>query len=56
MGYEFKRKRYTELHRAALRWPEDRFHYIGIDAAGEDLAAAQIGEVSLQEYLCDETS
>lgn len=46
VGYEFKRRRFTELHRAALRWPEDRFRYIGIDAVGEDVAAAQIGEVS----------
>ena len=46
VGYEFKRRRFTELHRAALRWPEDKFLYIGIDAEGEDLSAAQNGEVS----------
>ena len=31
VGYEFKRPRFIELHRAALRWPIQRFHYIGID-------------------------
>ncbi|EKM60566.1 uncharacterized protein PHACADRAFT_82175 [Phanerochaete carnosa HHB-10118-sp] len=49
VGYEFKRRRFTELHRAALRWPDDRFHYIGIDAEGEDLTTAQTGEVSRRE-------
>ncbi|OSX66272.1 hypothetical protein POSPLADRAFT_1177689 [Postia placenta MAD-698-R-SB12] len=50
VGYEMKRQRFTELHRAALRWPRDRFHYIGIDAAGEELAKAQEGE-RLNGYL-----
>ena len=45
VGYEFKRRRFTELHRAALRWPAARFDYVGIDAEGEDLSAAQNGEV-----------
>ena len=31
VGYEFKRPRFIELHRAALRWPVQRFHYIGVD-------------------------
>ncbi|TCD64737.1 hypothetical protein EIP91_003693 [Steccherinum ochraceum] len=35
VGYEMKRKRFTDLHRAALRWPADRFHYIGIDPEKE---------------------
>lgn len=45
VGYEFKRRRFTELHRAALRWPRERFEYIGIDAEGEELIKAQEGEV-----------
>ena len=44
VGYEFKRRRFTELHRAALRWPVDRFEYVGIDAQGDSEAARQ-GEV-----------
>lgn len=31
VGFEYKRKRFEELHRKALRWPSDRFRYIGID-------------------------
>lgn len=46
VGYEFKRRRFTELHRAALRWPRERFDYIGIDAEGEELIKAQEGEVT----------
>ncbi|KAF5388861.1 hypothetical protein D9757_005643 [Collybiopsis confluens] len=32
VGYEMKRKRFTDLHRAAIRWPLQRFHYVGIDS------------------------
>ncbi len=45
VGYEMKRRRFTELHRAALRWPAPRFAYVGIDAESEDAASAQQGEV-----------
>ena len=31
VGYDFKRPRFEELHRSALRWPKDKFNYIGID-------------------------
>lgn len=46
VGYEMKRRRFNELHRAGIRWPEGRFHYIGIDAMGQDIAQAREGEVS----------
>jgi len=49
VGYEFKRLRFMDLHRAALRWPMEHFHYVGVDPEdGHDLAAAQ-GEVSCLE-------
>jgi hypothetical protein len=47
VGYSFKQRRFEELHRTALRWPTDKFTYIGIglpDAADE--AQAAVGEVS----------
>lgn len=49
VGFEMKRRRFVELHRAALRWPQDRFHYIGVDLADREKSeqAAQ-GEVSPQ--------
>ncbi|KAG6821023.1 hypothetical protein H0H93_007913 [Arthromyces matolae] len=31
VGYDFKQARFTDLHRAALRWPIEKFHYIGVD-------------------------
>lgn len=45
VGYEMKRRRFTDLHRAALHWPASRFNYIGIDAQGEEAVKAQEGEV-----------
>ncbi|KAI0633746.1 hypothetical protein C8Q77DRAFT_1157910 [Trametes polyzona] len=44
VGYAMKARRFTELHRAALRWPDTRFSYIGIDAEG-DAESAQQGEM-----------
>ncbi|EKM80782.1 hypothetical protein AGABI1DRAFT_126823 [Agaricus bisporus var. burnettii JB137-S8] len=31
VGYEFKRRRFEDLHRAAIHWPENKFNYHGID-------------------------
>ena len=31
VGYEFKKLRFENLHRAAIRWPENKFSYYGID-------------------------
>ena len=50
VGYEMKRRRFTELHRAALRWPPDRFRYIGIDP-GKETPTAEEGEVCLRLIL-----
>ncbi|KIY43292.1 hypothetical protein FISHEDRAFT_53741 [Fistulina hepatica ATCC 64428] len=36
VGYEMKRARFFDLHRAAIRWPAEKFTYIGIDPKGED--------------------
>lgn len=46
IGYEMKRRRFTELHRMALRWPHSHFDYIGIDAEGEEVISAIEGEVN----------
>ncbi|KAF9528510.1 hypothetical protein CPB83DRAFT_313950 [Crepidotus variabilis] len=31
VGYEFKRARFEELHRTAIRWPKHLFNYLGVD-------------------------
>ncbi|KAA1107176.1 hypothetical protein PGT21_005030 [Puccinia graminis f. sp. tritici] len=31
IGHAVKAKRFNELHRKAMKWPEERFKYIGID-------------------------
>lgn len=56
VGFEIKRRRFTELHRAALRWPEDRFHYIGIDVEGQDLTPARNGEVRTSRFKCSQNA
>ena len=49
VGYEFKRDRFVDLHRAALRFPRDRFVYVGTGAAGtEERSAASEIEVRAQ--------
>lgn len=35
VGYEMKRRRFEDLHVPAIRWPKDRFAYIGIDEQGD---------------------
>lgn len=48
VGYGFKKPRFTELHRKAIRWPAHRFDYIGVDPQGEEHnLIAQEGEVRL---------
>ncbi|KAG8899579.1 hypothetical protein FRC01_010455, partial [Tulasnella sp. 417] len=43
VGFGMKKPRFQELHRKAIRWPEDRFRYIGIDVEG-DTSLAYAGE------------
>jgi hypothetical protein len=35
IGFEMKRRRFEQLHIRALRWPKDRFTYVGIDEEGD---------------------
>lgn len=52
IGYEMKRRRFEELHRAALRWPRSNFDYLGIDAEGEEAIGAIEGEVTYILQVC----
>jgi hypothetical protein len=49
VGYNFKRPRFEELHRSALRWPKQKFNYIGVDPdhADDSNSKAIEGEVRL---------
>ncbi|MGA2483735.1 MAG: hypothetical protein ABSF92_11540 [Candidatus Acidiferrales bacterium] len=42
-GWKFKRSRFTDCHRAAIRFPLEMFEYIGVNDPS-DLEAAQCGE------------
>lgn len=35
VGYGMKRQRFDELHRAAIGFPAEAFHYVGIDDEGD---------------------
>lgn len=45
VGYDFKRQRFTDLHRQALRWPSHKFNYVGVDPDHGGSATAIDGEV-----------
>ena len=47
VSWEFKRERFT-MHREAIGWPEERFHYDGPNNP-PDLAQAQASEVQARE-------
>ncbi len=32
IGYDFKHERFSDLHRAALRWPDQHFKFVGTPA------------------------
>jgi len=44
VGYKFKQLRFTELHRQALRWPKNKFNYIGVDPKHENHSNVLHGE------------
>lgn len=45
VGFEFKRKRFEDIHRHSIGYPVEQFHYIGIDPTDEDPARAE-GELN----------
>lgn len=45
VGYEFKKPRFTKLHREALRWPRDKFNYVGVDPKDSHRSDGINGEV-----------
>lgn len=50
VGYEMKRRRFEELHRAAIRFPTLLFEYIGLEppATDDEAITAREGEVRVQ--------
>ncbi|KAF5809498.1 hypothetical protein HanXRQr2_Chr04g0157841 [Helianthus annuus] len=44
VGYDFKKERFVNLHRSAIRFPETRFVYLGTPAATTSKEAALKGE------------
>jgi hypothetical protein len=52
VGYEFKRARFEQLHRSAIRFPKSRFTYVGT-AAPDPAAAAQGEHLTLRAFEDD---
>lgn len=50
IGFDMKRRRFEDLHRNAIRWPRDRFGYVGVDLEG-DTTASYSGEVRSFSFL-----
>lgn len=52
VGYAMKQRRFEELHGKAIRWPEGKFDYIGIDGDQKHvMSEAKKGEVRCLSYL-----
>jgi hypothetical protein len=52
VGHAFKRRRFEQLHRLALRWPKTRFAYEGLPLRNEaDEREAAAGEVPLSPFV-----
>jgi len=39
VGFGMKKRRFVELHRKAIRWPESDFQYVGLDVTGDNSIA-----------------
>lgn len=51
IGYEFKRSRFLDIHRAAVRWPVENFYYIGTPALTEDAKSGE--QVTVEAFKKD---
>lgn len=50
VGYQMKRRRFEELHRAAVRFPAQLFEYVGLEppATDDEAIKAREGEVRVE--------
>nr|GEU76198.1 uncharacterized protein [Tanacetum cinerariifolium] len=51
VGYDFKKDRFVNLHRSAIRFPETRFFNLGTSAATTSREAALKGDVGLTNVV-----
>eukprot|EP00252_Welwitschia_mirabilis_P024343 TRINITY_DN7186_c0_g1_i1.p1 TRINITY_DN7186_c0_g1~~TRINITY_DN7186_c0_g1_i1.p1 ORF type:complete len:319 (+),score=30.41 TRINITY_DN7186_c0_g1_i1:320-1276(+) len=51
VGYDFKERRFAYLHRSALRFPRNRFYYVGTPPSLTSLAAALKGESLVRQQF-----
>ena len=57
VSYEFKGRRFTDLHRAALRYPQSHFRFIGTPALSPDAVQGEARAASMfvtDPYSCRE--
>ena len=48
VGFEFKRARFSQLHRETLGLPQERFEYVGIDPTMSDADSRKLAESELK--------
>ena len=53
VGFEFKRHRFEQMHRAAIKYPSDHFEYVGIDHPHPDVARTGEMENSIKPFEND---
>jgi len=59
VGFGFKKRRFVELHRRAIRYPESRFHYEGLDPtflSDTGKSTAQLAQSELEFAFRDFTA
>ncbi|PIA15798.1 hypothetical protein COEREDRAFT_81735 [Coemansia reversa NRRL 1564] len=54
VGFEFKRNRFVDLHRRALRYPRIRFNYVGINPPGDQVALARSEKSNAYELFAED--
>jgi hypothetical protein len=52
-GWGFKARRFVDLHRAAVRFPANRFHYVAVNDPGDADAAARAEAANRVEFAAD---
>jgi hypothetical protein len=52
-GWGFKAQRFVDLHRAAVRFPSERFHYAAVNDPADGTAAARAEALNRAEFAAD---
>lgn len=51
VSYDFKKQRFSDMHRRALRFPASQFSFVGVPTSPTSQVAAIQGELKVQEMF-----